>query len=944
MCFNLGVSPALSPSERSHQGVPKEVATLHKVFEVFKRDLLRVLRNPVALLIVGGICVVPCLYAWINVLANWDPYENTAGVSVAVVTEDLPVEMQDIGEICVGDMMLDALKDNDKVGWQFLDNRDDAIAGVRAGEYYAAIIIPNDFTKDLTSILDGNTDKAHLLYYVNEKVNPVTPKVADTVASTVQNEVDSQFTAKVGEVIAQKLGDFSGEAIDKAQNTVDKGISVLSNISVTLVDVNDELGTLSEKLTTAKDALNSAADSAAGLDGIGANVSGGLAELLNGFTATRTNANSLISQINASLGNGASTISALSSRANYDVSAIAGDISIAQAQVSAAIRALENDLSDSEALTTKLEDAYSLIVSIDPTDESASATRLELEGEISREHDLMVQITADQQARLEELRDLASKLDTVATTAASASESINSKVQTGTNTLSNAQTGIVADALRDIHTSLDALTTSAIRLETAAEQIDPIIRQVVSMTREFAGVLGGATDALGGTRTSLDDLQAHIDSLNGELTAIRSSDAWATLQQLVETNPDAVHDFLSAPVEVSEVALFPVANYGTGVAPFFTSLALWVGGIALVAIFKLEVDEDEVGKLRPWQAYFGRWLFFILLGTLQAIICCTGDLIIGIQCAYPWAFYLSAIVASFVFVNIIYGLSVAFKHLGKALAFTLIILQVPGSAGMYPIEMMPPFFKAIGPWLPFTYSINAMRESIAGFYEWNLGYNLGMLLLFVAPAILLGVTMRRHLININGLFDARLRATDHLMVSEPIAVESNHYRLETVVKALHSPDEYREAFEERSAVFEKAYPSLVRNGIMALLFLPLAIFLLMLVIDAKLPLIAAFVISLICIYVYLILTEFFRDRIQHKRTLTTMSEDELKDVLVETLRNEVMPYAPVDALIERRRARHESRGAHFTERAVGMLHYSTRLTGKDDPDREDETLEGGDEL
>jgi hypothetical protein len=215
---------------------------------------------------------------------------------------------------------------------------------------------------------------------------------------------------------------------------------------------------------------------------------------------------------------------------------------------------------------------------------------------------------------------------------------------------------------------------------------------------------------------------------------------------------------------------------------------------------------------------------FVLIGALQAIACCTGDLIIGIQCTHVWAFYLSAIVASFAFVNIIFGLSVAFKHLGKALAFTLIILQVPGSSGMYPIEMMPPFFQAIGPWLPFTYSNNAMREAIGGFYGSNLAYNLGMLLLFVVPSILVGVAARAHLVNVNALFDQRLRDTHHLLVSEPVAMEGNHYRLATVVKALHSPKEYREELDARSAAFERMYPSLVRRGLLLLLLLPLGIF------------------------------------------------------------------------------------------------------------------------
>lgn len=906
---------------------------MRKAISVFLRDLRRILRNPVALLVVGGIAVVPCLYAWINVLANWDPYENTADISVAVVTEDQPVELHDVGEICTGDMLVEALKENDKVGWHFLDDRDEAVASVRSGEYYAAIIIPSDFTKHLTGILDGKTDKAHLQYFVNEKVNPIAPKVTDTVASTIQNQVDSQFTAKVGQVIAEKLEGISGEIIDKSESAVDQGISVLEGVQLTLVNVDTQLGDLSTSLQEAKKALSDAADTAEGLEGIGSRVSENLADVLDNFGTTRTNASNLVADINTALGNGSSIISSVSARTNYDVSSIAGDMSTAGSQVNAAIRALEGDLTDSEALTAALTDAHSLLVDINPTDEDALAVRVDLDREITKELDVMVQLSSAQEAKIDELREIAGQIQTTADTVSGMSDSVNSKVQDGTNALADAQTGVVSDALLDIHTALDSFVITAAQLEAAADQVDPLIAQIVALTRQYANVLGGADDALGGTRSSLSDLKDQVGTMLDELDAIRSSEAWKVLRQLVKTDPESVHEFLSAPVNINEVDLFPVANYGSGVAPFFSSLALWVGGIALVAIFKLEVDEDEVGTLRPWQAYFGRWLLFVTIGALQAIACCTGDLVIGIQCAYPWAFYLAAIVASFAFVNVIYGLSVAFKHLGKALAFTLIILQVPGSAGMYPIEMMPPFFQAIGPWLPFTYAINAMREAVAGFYGWNYLHNLGMLLLFVVPSILIGVTMRARLVNINGLFDKRLRETDHLMVSEPIAIDGDHYHLATVVKALHTPDEYREALEERTAAFEKAYPGLVRRGVLALLLLPLLIFALMLLLDAQLPTIACLVIALVCIYSFLIVVEYLHDRVQHKKVLVNMTEDELEGVLVDTLRDEVMPLAPIDALVERKRRRTAAREERAKRSLVGRIKTkaAAKAESQDDP-------------
>ena len=891
--------------------------SLDKAWAVFLRDLRRILRNPVAALVVIGIAVVPCLYAWINILANWDPYENTSGIPVAVVNNDQAVQLDSLGEICVGDMMIEALHDNDKIGWQFKDEAQ-AMEDVRSGAVYATIVIPQDFSKRLTGILDGQTEKAQLRYYVNEKVNPIAPKVTDTGASTLQNTLDSQFVAKVGQVVAEKLGGAVDKLAERAGITAGSGSNVLDEVQLTLVEVGDSLGELQGKLTSAQTALTTAADTLSPLQGVGGRVASKLDSALDRLNDARANANGLVSDLNGALANGMASASSLSSHASADVAAVAGDIALAQAQLDAAIRALESDLTDSEALSSELEAARSLVVSITPHDESAQGLHAEIERSIDREHDVMLQISSAQQAKLDELRALAAKLQTAADEVADLARQINGRVQSAQDTLQSAQAQTLSDIVSQVSESLDSFARSGSQLEAAAKLADPVVSQTITLARQFADALSGADGALTGTRDALAKLADDVAKLDAELSALRASEAWESATALLKSDADSVHDFLLAPVSLNEVALYPVENYASGVAPFFTSLALWVGGIALVAIFKLEVDEDEVGPLRPWQAYFGRWMTFVLVGALQAVACCTGDLLLGIQCAHPWAFYLSALVASFCFVNIIYALSVAFKHLGKALAFTLIILQVPGSAGMYPIEMMPPFFQAIGPWLPFTYSNNAMREAVAGFYGANLAYNLGMLLLFVVPALLLGVTARRHLVNINALFDRRLRETDHLMVIEPVEARGDHWRLDTVVKAVHAPQEYREELEERQAAYETIYPGLVRRGLLALLLLPLLLFGLMVGSRDKLPATACFVVSIVLIYSFLIVVEFIRDRLQRKRALAALPADELEEVLLDTLRQETMPVAPVDALLERRAAR-EGSGV-----LTSLLHHKGR--------------------
>ena len=913
---------------------------MRKSVAIFKRDLHRLLHNPIALAVALGVSIVPCLYAWLNIASNWDPYANTSTMPVAVVSEDKPVTLDDMGEICVGDMMLEKLAENDKIGWTFPKSKDEALDKVKSGTYYATIVIPEDFTSSLTGVLDGKTDKAHLKYFVNEKVNAIASKVTDTGASTVETTIDEQFVAVAGEVIAEKLGGVANKLTKGVDKAADNIASALAEASEALGNVDGKLDGLSESLLDAQTSLTEASDRLNGLQGRGAEAANSINDALNNFEQTRTNANNLMLDIAGTLNSGASTISSLSSQASYDVSSLSGDIAYAQAQVNGAIAQLERDLTDNEALTTRVDESLSVVRNLDPQDDAnALETKTLLDQQLSDEHDVLVNISSTESSKLDELRDIGSRLDAAADEVRSLSRNVDGRVQAATSSLRNAQEEAVGNDLNEVNMALDSFVGVARQLEAAALLVDPTVAQTVDVATQLASTLGQTNDAVGSTRASLGELMSTVNGLMQELEMIRASDAWAVLKVMASTNPEGVKEFLSAPVAVSENRLYPVENYGSGVAPFFTSVALWVGGIALVAVFKLEVDEEKVGRVRPWQAYFGRWLLFVMLGTLCAVVCCTGDLLLGIQCEYPVAFFLSAMVASFAFVNVIYSLSVAFKHLGKALAFTLIILQVPGSAGMYPIEMMPPFFQAIGPWLPFTYSNNAMREAIAGFYDGNFAYNIVMLLLFVVPSILVGVTARSHLVNINALFDRRLRETDHLMVSEPVSIRGDRFRLATLVKAMRDPEEYREVFDERSAAFEAAYPKLVARGVFALIAVPLTLFVLALALDAKLPFIGGLVLALAVIYSYLIVVEYFHDRIVHKRALTDLLPEELDVALTNALRDELMPYAPIDMIIERRKRRHAKPPVGKVRRRIAERRGQAEAHDQNEAD----ASEGGDE-
>ena len=188
---------------------------------------------------------------------------------------------------------------------------------------------------------------------------------------------------------------------------------------------------------------------------------------------------------------------------------------------------------------------------------------------------------------------------------------------------------------------------------------------------------------------------------------------------------------------------------------------MWVGGVVLVAVLNVDLtehDRKKLGKANPVQLFFGRYLIFFVISQVQGLIIALGDLFfLKTQAEDPVMFIISCLISSFVYSLIIYSLTITFSVIGKALAVIILIMQVAGSGGTFPIEVLPGPFKAIAPFLPFKYGINALRETVAGM---DRGNNLGMLLLFVVPALLLGLLLRKPCIKIIAFFNKKVEESN----------------------------------------------------------------------------------------------------------------------------------------------------------------------------------------
>ena len=843
---------------------------MKKAFQIFKRDLKRLLRNPVAMVITIGVCIIPSLYAWYNIEANWDPYGNTSGVRIAVANEDRGVETELTGELNAGEQTVEKLRENDALGWEFTD-AESAKEGVYRGDYYAAIIIPADFSEHLTSMLTGEFEQPEIKYYVNEKKNAIAPKVTDTGAETIEQQLNETFVATVSSTLVEEAKEL-GVDVDAAGARVERG--ALENVGDSvdaLQRVRDGMADLNGTVDAAKGAATSAREALAGMDAQAPTLVEALEKGHELLGTTRSAAGEFHTALSTALGNGAAQLASASAKADGAVGSISGAVSSAKTKIDISLINFQGIIDTNNRV---IADLRALNESIMDNSGDVEVFIRELERQ-----------NQGLQAAKDALQAQSDSLGRDVETVSDATSAINAAVQGSVKNMGETQAELNATVMPELSAGLDAFSNISGDLSGIVTGLTPTIEQAMDLLDQLNAMLDQTKGAIASTDKTLADLQATLQTVRTDIAALRSSEATRELADLLGMEPDKIADFMSSPVTLTTKAVYPVANYGSGVTPFYTNLALWVGGFVLIAIIKLEVDNEGVGRFTANQGYFGRWMLLVTLGFIQAVIACVGDLVLGIQCEHPALFVAAGVFTSFVYVNIIYALAIAFKHIGKAIAVVLVIVQIPGSSGMYPIEMMPGFFQALYPLLPFTYGINAMRETIGGMYGADYLWNLGVLAVFLVLSLAVGVWLRPKLLNLNLLFDRQLSATG-LMICEKDDMPRERFSVRSAVRALFDTEAYRREILERGARFERRYPRLIKAGFCMVFGLPILLFVLTatldLDVDGKLVMLVLWIVAVIAADAYMIFIEYLRESLNAQARMSALPDDELREELGRT--------------------------------------------------------------
>ena len=704
---------------------------MNNIMFIFKRDMKNLVTNIFALLIAGGLCFIPSLYAWFNIYSNWDPYANTSAVNIAVFSEDEGYTDEDGNYSNIGEQVLESVKKSTSIGWVFTDTKDDAIEGVKSGKYYAAVIINNSFTYNIYNISKQDYKNPTITYYENSKKNAVAAKITDTAVSTLKTSINASLI----KTMAGTVFDKTNVVADKLNNSesIDNMISEVEEISDKLTQMSTTIDTF---ISNNNELVQSMSDMKSQIPLINDRIDSGINKLnqtKTQFTTSTQDADSFASELSAmtdSISQSADTIRQTLNNAKIDEGLDTVKTSISMA------------LNDTKNLENDLNTLVKAVIN-ENTGIAASDTIQNIKNHINQINQILSQIEVNLDITPDITGDSIKKiLDNSITQVDNLKKIYNNSLKPQLLTLTNNMTTVIDD----VNTFLTGIASTVNGVSDVINGADTTVNNI--------------NDSLIATKQVVDDVNNKLQSAINEMRDKDYDEKKEILINILSGDPKTLSEFFSEPVKVHTELIYEIANYGSGVAPFYTVLAIWVGALVLVSLIKVDADKKGLDNPKLYELFFGRYLLFFLLGQVQTVICVLGDIyLLKCQVVYPGLFLLASCLTSLTFTLLIYALTISFGDVGKAISVVMIVLQIAGSGGTYPIEILPSFYQAVYIFFPFPYAINALRETVGGIYGDTYVMSILQLLIFAVASLLLGLVIRKPFIKVNHFMEKRMKDT-----------------------------------------------------------------------------------------------------------------------------------------------------------------------------------------
>ncbi len=693
---------------------------MRNIVKIIASDIKRLSVNVVAMVVMIGLTVIPCLYAWFNILSNWDPYgpDATKNLQVAVASSDQGILVGNF-ELNVGEIIISNLKENTSIGWVFTDTAEEAISGVYSGDYYAALIIDDEFSANMISFLGGQIENPEITYYENDKKNAIAPKITGKVKTTIEREVDHAFVGTMAEALLNGSEYFA--TLDEQGNITGQGIAKLEQMDsdlnglIALLNSYIALSDSAESITEAGEAVSESVSSITDLAGI---ISDSASE--QGTQVASDVQNALwVSQAKAE-----------------DVQTKINDINTEIVELNTLIESLKfND--------TNADDILNQI--------SSKLDQLRNSWENDNSDGLKEMLIEAMQTVLEsQINDLSSHIEELKNTVYNdeaafnkAKESINQDIAKLLNSTGAVASGYVEDVYPIEQTWLMSASDSIEELEKMLDYSADSIDLVIDNLENYSDLLNQSKDSLVKSRDEAVEMEQALSALISDIKGVGQNEAYQKFMTLIQSDPEFLSDFISSPVEISNEYIYPVENNGSMTAPFYIILSIWVGALIMSTILKTTVkDTTGLDNLKNWQCFFGRFFVTFVIGQIQTLITVLGAfLFVGIQCEHHFLMWAACAWSAFVYSLLLYSFTYSFGNVGEALSVILMVIQVAGAGGTFPIEVLPKVFQVLYKFMPFKYSMTAVRECIAGFYNDTYKNCMLTLLIYVAVAIFIGVVL-----------------------------------------------------------------------------------------------------------------------------------------------------------------------------------------------------------
>ena len=695
---------------------------MKNIIEIFRKDIKEVFRKANTWIIIVGLIFLPSMYAWPNILSSWDPYGHTNNIKVAVTSEDEGATV-DGKDLNLGNSLVEGLKNNKNLDWQFVSNKQEAENGVRIGDYYASIVVPKNFSKDMTSVSRTEPQRASIEYTVNEKINAISPKITNSGASAIANNISKNFVETANGIIFEKLHE-AGIKFEENLPSIEKAKEEIFKLNDNFSTYESTLSELIGKVEYGYNILNNVQNTLPEIDRVATNS----IMIADKAGITINNIQGFNERLLPIINNHLNVVEEVSKEANVIAKELQQKPDKTE-EIKARQKALDSRL---QASTERLQ----LVKNIFEYFNKLSSERL-FNNQLERVTTLLNDITTIKEVN----NNIYNKMDHYDEIADTVKEEFVNK----------------SARINEVSSNMN----SKLNVEVA-----PLISQVLSKAEvnidKVSGIIAGAQGELPAVERKLSETEVKISNAYGKLLALQAQmpSAKSKIQKLTDEIKKADSgidknqlfnllkvdykqqaEFFANPVKLQENKLYHIENYGSAMTPFYTVLSIWVGSLLMSSLLTTKV-EDEENKYKPYQKYFGRGLLFVIISLFQTLIITLGDMyVLGTQATSPYRFVLYALLISILFSSIIYTIVCILGNVGKAVCIVLLVLQLGSSGGTFPIQMTSEFFQALYPKVPFTYSIGLLREAVGGVYIPAVERDIKILLIYLIVVLIGGAIL-----------------------------------------------------------------------------------------------------------------------------------------------------------------------------------------------------------